>query len=128
MRATVDLGSRISDLGSRKFSEEASHYITSSPHHFITSSLHPLSTTHPRMSSLSPMATVHSVLESLEDIAPARYAFDYDKVGLQVGEQHTAVTRGVVSLDRSIAAVEFAVSIGAQVVIAHHPLIFKPID
>ena len=75
-----------------------------------------------------PMATVHSVLEALEDIAPARFAFDFDKVGLQVGEQQQVVTKGVVSLDRSLAAVEFAASIGAQVLVAHHPLIFRPVD
>ena len=74
------------------------------------------------------MATVHSVLEALEDIAPARFAFDFDKVGLQVGEQQQVVSKGVVSLDRSLAAVEFAASIGAQVLVAHHPLIFRPID
>ncbi len=74
------------------------------------------------------MATVHSVLQALEDIAPARFAFDFDKVGLQVGDQQQVVSKGVVSLDRSMAAVEYAASIGAQVLVAHHPLIFRPID
>ena len=74
------------------------------------------------------MATVHSVLEALEKIAPARLAFDFDRVGLQVGEQQQTVTKGVVALDRSLAAVEFGASVGAQLLVAHHPLIFRPID
>src|SRR5437868_668785 len=74
------------------------------------------------------MSTVHDVLQALQDIAPARYALDYDKVGLQVGEQQQEVSKAVVSLDRSLAAVEFAESIGAQLLVSHHPLIFRPID
>jgi dinuclear metal center YbgI/SA1388 family protein len=74
------------------------------------------------------MSTVHHVLEALEDIAPSRLAFGFDKVGLQVGEQQQEVTKAVVSLDRSLAAVEHAVSIGAQLLVAHHPLIFRPVE
>jgi len=74
------------------------------------------------------MPTVHHVLEALEDIAPARYAFNFDRVGLQVGEQQQEVKKAAVSLDRSLAAVDFATSIGAQLLVAHHPLIFRPID
>jgi dinuclear metal center YbgI/SA1388 family protein len=74
------------------------------------------------------MATVHQVLEALEDIAPPRYAFDFDKVGLQVGDSQQEVKKAVVSLDRSLAAVGYAESIGAQLLVAHHPLIFRPVD
>ena len=74
------------------------------------------------------MATVHQVLEALEDIAPPRYAFDFDRVGLQVGESQMEVQKAVVSLDRSLAAVAYAEAVGAQLIIAHHPLIFRPVD
>lgn len=74
------------------------------------------------------MATVHDVMRALEEIAPARYAFDFDRVGLQVGEESQEVTRAVVSLDRSLAAVEFAASVDAQLLVSHHPLLFRPAD
>jgi len=74
------------------------------------------------------MATVHQVLEALEDIAPPRLAFDYDRVGLQVGEPQQEVSKAIVSLDRSLAAVAHAESVGAQLLVAHHPLIFRPIE
>lgn len=74
------------------------------------------------------MAKVQQILQALEKIAPARYAFDFDKVGLQVGDPSAQVTKAVVSLDRSLAAVAHAESVGAQLLVAHHPVIFRPID
>ena len=74
------------------------------------------------------MATVHEVLDAVERIAPRRFAFGFDKVGLQVGDLNAPVRRAVVSLDRSRGAVAFAKAQGAQLLLAHHPLIFTPIE
>ncbi|MEZ0326671.1 MAG: Nif3-like dinuclear metal center hexameric protein [Fimbriimonas sp.] len=74
------------------------------------------------------MATVRHALEALELIAPKRYAFSFDKVGLQVGSPDQPLTRAVVSLDRSLGAVAFAREVGAELLLAHHPLIFRPIE
>lgn len=73
------------------------------------------------------MAYVSQVLEALERIAPARFALSYDRVGLQVGDPAAEVSRGVVSLDRSLGAVRFAAERGAQLLVSHHPLLFQPI-
>ncbi|HVT14132.1 MAG TPA: Nif3-like dinuclear metal center hexameric protein [Fimbriimonadaceae bacterium] len=73
------------------------------------------------------MATVRQAMEALERLAPRRYAFPFDKVGLQVGDPTAPLTKGVVSLDRSLSAVHFAADEGAQMLIAHHPLIFEPV-
>lgn len=72
------------------------------------------------------MATIDDVLATLERIAPTRYAFGFDKIGLQVGAPTAAVQRAVVALDRSLAAVAHAKQIGAQLVLSHHPLLFEP--
>jgi dinuclear metal center YbgI/SA1388 family protein len=74
------------------------------------------------------MAKVQDVLAALESIAPTRYAFGFDKVGLQVGDPNQNVERAVVSLDRSLGAVAFAAEAKAQLLVAHHPLIFRPLD
>lgn len=71
--------------------------------------------------------TVRDVLQAIERIAPRSFAFSFDKIGLQVGDANHEVTRAVVSLDHSLEAVDFAVSIGANLFIAHHPLIFDPL-
>lgn len=74
------------------------------------------------------MPTVHDVLQTLEAIAPTRHAFAFDKVGLQVGDSGQSVSKAVVSFDRSLASVRFAAAQGANLLVAHHPLIFNPID
>jgi dinuclear metal center YbgI/SA1388 family protein len=66
-------------------------------------------------------------MEALERLAPRRYAFSFDKVGLQVGDPSAELTTGVVSLDRSLGAVAFTAEHSAQMLVAHHPLIFEPL-
>lgn len=73
------------------------------------------------------MSDVQDVLDALERIAPARFAFNWDKIGLQVGNRETPVERAVVALDRSMAAIHYAIEENAQVLLTHHPLIFDPI-
>jgi dinuclear metal center YbgI/SA1388 family protein len=70
---------------------------------------------------------LREILAALEGIAPARYAFSFDRVGLQVGDPDAPVSRAVVSLDRSRASVARAREAGAQLLLAHHPLLFTPL-
>ncbi len=74
------------------------------------------------------MPTVQDLLNTLESVAPSRYAFSFDKIGLQVGDPGKELKKGVVSLDRSLGAIEHCISVGADVLVAHHPLIFNPIS
>lgn len=74
------------------------------------------------------MPAISDLLDVLERIAPARYAFSWDKVGLQVGDPSAKLSTGVVSLDRSLAAARFAVANKAEVLLSHHPLIFTPLS
>jgi len=72
------------------------------------------------------MPTVNDVLGAIEQIAPARYAFSFDHIGLQVGDPAARVAKIVVSLDPSLAAARFARSQGAQMLVCHHPVIWDP--
>lgn len=67
------------------------------------------------------------ILDALERLAPARYAFSFDRIGLQVGDPNAEIARAVVSLDRSRAAVAYARAQGATLLLAHHPLLFSPL-
>lgn len=71
---------------------------------------------------------VSDVLDVLETIAPKRFAFSWDKVGLQVGNRDTPVEKAVVALDRSMGAIHYAIESDAQLLLTHHPLIFDPIS
>src|SRR5687768_11609433 len=73
------------------------------------------------------MPTVGDVMDALEEIAPAGYAFPDDRIGLQIGSRDKPVSRVVTSLDSSLAAAEFAVRQGAQMLVCHHPLIWMPL-
>ncbi|HZH97645.1 MAG TPA: Nif3-like dinuclear metal center hexameric protein [Fimbriimonadaceae bacterium] len=73
------------------------------------------------------MPRIKDVLEALEEIAPKRFAFSFDNVGLQLGDAEAEVRRAVVSLDRSLAAARYASEARAQLLICHHPLLFHPV-
>ncbi|MBS1707706.1 MAG: Nif3-like dinuclear metal center hexameric protein [Armatimonadetes bacterium] len=73
------------------------------------------------------MVPVSAVLAAVERLAPPEFAFSFDKVGLQVGVPSASVGRVVVSLDSSLAAIRYAASVKAQVLVSHHPLIWDPI-
>lgn len=74
------------------------------------------------------MLRVSDVLAVLEDISPARWAFSFDKVGLQIGDPAKPVTKICFSLDSSLAAARYAAETRSQLLISHHPLLFHPLD
>jgi dinuclear metal center YbgI/SA1388 family protein len=73
------------------------------------------------------MALVQDVLDALEKIAPARFAFSFDHIGLQLGDPAAPVEKIAVSLDPSLAAAKHARKVGAQVLLCHHPLVWDPL-
>ena len=54
-------------------------------------------------------------------------AEDWDNVGLQVGDPAAPLERVMVSLDPGLSAVQAAKDAGAQALVTHHPLLFRPI-
>jgi dinuclear metal center YbgI/SA1388 family protein len=54
-------------------------------------------------------------------------AEDWDNVGLQVGDPGAPLERVMVSLDPGLSAVQAARDAGAQALVTHHPLLFRPI-
>lgn len=63
----------------------------------------------------------------MEELAPLCLAEEWDNVGLQIGAP-TAPVHGVLTcLGVSHGVLDQASSVGAQLVVAHHPLIFKPL-
>ena len=54
-------------------------------------------------------------------------AEDWDNVGLQVGDPGRPLDRVMVALDPGLEAVEAARDAGAQALVTHHPLLFKPV-
>ncbi len=63
----------------------------------------------------------------LERAAPLAYQESYDNAGLQCGDPQMEVRGVLIALDCTPAVVDEALRRGCNVVVAHHPLIFKPL-
>ena len=67
------------------------------------------------------------ITDFLETIAPIDTAEEWDNPGLQIGNPNQEVANIVVSLDFTDDVLEFAINNNCQLIITHHPLIFKPL-
>jgi dinuclear metal center YbgI/SA1388 family protein len=65
------------------------------------------------------------ILQFLDQWAPPALAEDYDNVGLLVGKKENEVSKILVSLDATEDVVEEAESLGCQLIVSHHPILFK---
>lgn len=72
------------------------------------------------------MATVADVLRAVERLAPPYLKEDWDNVGLNCGRLAAPVTRVLVALDPFMPACQEAVACGAEVLVTHHALLWKP--
>ena len=68
-----------------------------------------------------------AIFKTIEEWAPPRLAYDWDNVGLQVGSYTKHVERAMVTLDVLDSVVDEAINKKVDLIIAHHPLLFKPI-
>ena len=70
------------------------------------------------------MVKVGDVRDYLFSIAPEKLKMDFDNVGLLVGSEDNAVTRALFSLDITSAVIDEAASLGAELIVSHHPVIW----
>ncbi|ACT96347.1 Nif3-like dinuclear metal center hexameric protein [Dyadobacter fermentans] len=71
------------------------------------------------------MAFIKEILTELEKLAPLPYQEEYDNAGLLVGSPDNEVTGILFSLDITEEIVEEAVRKNCNLIVAHHPIIFK---
>ncbi len=69
--------------------------------------------------------SVGLITQLIEKIAPKSWAEDWDNVGLLVGSATAPVERILVTLDGTSEVVEEAEACGAQLIVAHHPIMFR---
>lgn len=73
------------------------------------------------------MPTLADVIAELEQLAPLRLAADWDNVGLLVGTGRTTIGRLMTCLTLTPDVAREAVAEGADLVVSHHPLPFRPV-
>jgi dinuclear metal center YbgI/SA1388 family protein len=71
------------------------------------------------------MTKIKEVINHLEVIAPLAYQESYDNCGLLVGSSDSDLSGILISLDVTEEVVEEAIQSGCNLIIAHHPIIFK---
>jgi len=73
------------------------------------------------------MVKIIDILNCLREMAPEELAEPWDNCGLLVGSTREYAERVYVCLDVTQSIVNEAVAAGAELIVSHHPLIFKPI-
>ncbi|AQG79851.1 Nif3-like dinuclear metal center hexameric protein [Spirosoma montaniterrae] len=71
------------------------------------------------------MTTIRQLTSYLEAFAPLAYQESYDNAGLIVGDPNATITGVLVSLDATEAVVDEAIARGCNLIVAHHPIVFK---
>lgn len=71
------------------------------------------------------MTKIREVCQSLEELAHPKYQEDYDNVGLLVGDDNSEVSGALCTLDVTDRVIEEAIVQNCNLIVAHHPLIFR---
>ena len=73
------------------------------------------------------MTTVADILNFIETLAPTSLKMDWDNVGLLCGSKSASVTKILVALDPFEHVCNEAAAWGAELIVTHHPIIFRPL-
>ncbi|NLY44257.1 MAG: Nif3-like dinuclear metal center hexameric protein [Clostridiaceae bacterium] len=73
------------------------------------------------------MIKCKDIIQYLEELAPLNLAESWDNPGLMVGNEEQVVENVLVTLDVTPQVVKEAISKGIDLIISHHPMIFKAI-
>lgn len=70
---------------------------------------------------------IREIIREIHRFAPLNYQESYDNSGLQVGDIEAEAHSALLTLDVTEEVVEEAISRGCNLIIAHHPILFKPL-
>lgn len=68
---------------------------------------------------------LHEITSYLETLAPLGTQESYDNSGLIYGDPTTEITKAMIALDCTEAVIDDAITNNCNLVIAHHPIVFK---
>ncbi len=71
--------------------------------------------------------TLKTIYDWVDGVAPFESQESFDNAGLQVGSPDQTIGGILLALDVTLAVIEEAVQLGANLIISHHPLIFSPL-
>ncbi|MDN4069810.1 Nif3-like dinuclear metal center hexameric protein [Paenibacillus sp. FSL R5-0407] len=68
-----------------------------------------------------------TVIQYMEQLAPKHVAMEDDKIGLQLGTLQKEITGVLTALDVNEEVIDEAIALGANLIIAHHAIIYRPL-
>jgi dinuclear metal center YbgI/SA1388 family protein len=74
------------------------------------------------------MTTVGAIAEHLDRFAPKSLAESWDNLGLLIGDRSAEVSRVMTCLTVTAASAGEAVERKAQLIVTHHPVLFRPVQ
>lgn len=72
------------------------------------------------------MTTVANIIDYLQQFAPRDLAAEWDNVGLLLGDRMADVKRVMTCLTVTPESADEAIEAGAQLIVSHHPILFRP--
>ncbi|MDW0108966.1 Nif3-like dinuclear metal center hexameric protein [Sporosarcina aquimarina] len=69
----------------------------------------------------------HEIVQLFEEWSPKKLAMEGDPIGLHIGQLNRKVEKVLVTLDVNEAIIDEAMNRGANLIIAHHPPLFRPV-
>jgi dinuclear metal center YbgI/SA1388 family protein len=76
---------------------------------------------------LSKCASAQYIISLLESFAPKKMAVEGDTIGLQVGSLNKPIKKVMIALDVLESVVDEAIEGKVDLIIAHHPLLYRPL-
>lgn len=73
------------------------------------------------------MTRVADIYNYIDSFAPFSDSAEFDNTGILVGDSCAEVTKAVVALDITREVINEAVKLNAQLIVSHHPVIFRPL-
>lgn len=73
------------------------------------------------------MSKVKDIVKIIEEFAPKSLAYEWDNTGLIVGNPEKEIKKVYLSLDLFKYNIDEAIELGADMIISHHPILFKGI-
>jgi dinuclear metal center YbgI/SA1388 family protein len=71
--------------------------------------------------------TISEIISYLESVAPPAYQESYDNAGLIIGDPASTITSALIALDVTESVIDEAIETGCELIIAHHPILFRGI-
>ena len=71
------------------------------------------------------MRIINDIIKEMEVLAPSYLKEDFDNVGLMVGDRNKEVNKVLLALDCTLKVIEEAKREEVDLIITHHPLIFR---